>query len=145
MKFCSTFVLMLIHGTPLTLDTPTDADVTSRFWNWQGTSGQKYIHSVYELDACPPLPGAIYVAVKRAGHLRIALAVGRFAPFWDKTLGDDEFATLESLGADEVHVHLLARSPEMAEDIKFDLASALDTAPPHYGFSESAPSWVHAA
>jgi hypothetical protein len=52
---------------------------------------------------------------------------------------------LEHLGVDEIHVHLLARCPEMAETIKCDLASALDDAPPSYGFSEPAPSWVHAA
>lgn len=98
------------------------------FWYWRGASGQKYIHSVYDLDACPPLPGAVYVGVRRNGHLRVAMAVGRFEQFWDKTLGLDDFAMLESLGATEVHVHLLAKGSEAAEAVKSDLARALSQA-----------------
>jgi hypothetical protein len=116
---------MNIHGTPLALETVGIADMTDRFWYWQGQSGRKYIHSVYEIENCPPLPGAVYVAVKRSGSLRVAVAVGRFQPFWDQTLGEDDLTRLELLGADEVHVHLLARSPELAESVRSDLASAM--------------------
>jgi hypothetical protein len=142
-SFCSIFVLMLIQGSPIVLDTASDSDMKERFWYWQGASGRKYIHSVYELDACPPLPGAVYVAVKRSGHMRIAVAVGRFAPFWDRSLLGHK---LEELGADEIHVHLLARNPELAEAIKSDLASALNEWSQAYGLNEPAPSsWVYAA
>jgi hypothetical protein len=134
---------MQIHGTPIALDTPEYADMKQRFFYWQGQSGQKYIHSVYEIDACPPLPGAVYVAVKRVGLMRVAVAVGRFAPFWDKTLGEDDLFRLEALGADEVHVHLLARSPEAAEGVKYDLSSALGETQTRYGLSESAPQSVY--
>jgi hypothetical protein len=133
---------MLIQGSPIALTAPQDAEMKDRFWYWQGTSGRKYIHSVYDLDCCPPLPGAVYVAVKRAGHLRIAVAVGRFAPFWDKTFDENRLA---DLGADEIHVHLLARNPEQAEAVNRDLASALNEPPQSYGFSEAPQSWVHAA
>ncbi len=129
---------MQIHGSPIALDTPEYADMKQRFFYWQGQSGQKYIHSVYEIDACPPLPGAVYVAVKRVGLMRVAVAVGRFAPFWDKTLGEDDLTRLEMLGADEVHVHLLARSAEAAEAVKHDLSSALGETQMRYGLSESA-------
>ncbi len=130
---------MQILGSPIALDTPEYADMKQRFWYWQGQSGQKYIHSVYEIDACPPLPGAVYVAVKRVGLMRVAVAVGRFAPFWDKTLGEDDLRRLEMLGVDEVHVHLLARNPEMVDSVKQDLASALGEVRTSYGFSESEP------
>jgi hypothetical protein len=136
---------MLIQGSPIALDTPQDADMKERFFYWQGASGRKYIHSVYDLDACPPLPGAVYVAVKRSGHLRIAVAVGRFAPFWDKSLGRDDSGRLEALGVDEVHVHLLAHSPEGADEIRGDLASALGETSQHYGFCEARSSWARAA
>lgn len=139
------FVPMIIQGSPIALDTPQDADMKERFFYWQGSSGRKYIHSVYELDACPPLPGAVYVAVKRRGHLRIATEIGRFAPFWDKTLGDDDLTRLEHLGVDEVHVHLLAKSPEIAESVRYDLSSALGEPAEHHGFSEAPSSWVRAA
>jgi hypothetical protein len=133
---------MLIQGFPIALTAPQDSEMKDRFWYWQGSSGRKYIHSVYDLDCCPPLPGAVYVAVKRAGHLRIAVAVGRFAPFWDKTFDENHLA---HLGADEIHVHLLARGSDQAEVVKLDLASALDEPTQSFGFSESPQSWVHAA
>jgi hypothetical protein len=131
---------MNIHGTPLALETVGLADMTERFWYWQGQSGRKYIHSVYELDNCPPLPNAVYVAVKRSGSLRIAVAVGRFQPFWDQTLAEDDLTKLERLGVDEVHVHLLAKSHDLAETVRSDLAAAMGTS---YDFSEPTQNWQH--
>ena len=136
---------MLIQGSPIALNTPQDADMKERFFYWQGSSGRKYIHSVYDLDACPPLPGAVYVAVKRRGHLRVAVSVGRFAPFWDKTLGDDDLTRLEHMGVDEVHVHLLAKSPEIAESVRYDLSAALGESAENFGFNEAPALWVRAA
>jgi hypothetical protein len=136
---------MLIQGSPIALDTPQEADMKDRFFYWQGASGQKYIHSVYEIDVCPPLPGAVYVAVKRSGSMRIAVSVGRFQPFWDRTLGQDEMSRLESLGVDEVHVHLLAKGPEIAEAVKRDLSAALGEVSQNFGLCEPAQSWIHAA
>jgi hypothetical protein len=134
---------MQIHGSPIQIDAPQDADMKERFFYWQGSSGLKYIHSVYDVDACPPLPGAIYVAVKRSGALRIAMTVGRFAAFWDKTLDGDDLQRLETMGADEVHVHLLAKSSEIAESIKTDLASALGDPLQFHGLSEERSSPVY--
>jgi hypothetical protein len=116
---------MLIHGSPISAALPSDPGLQDRFWYWHGASGQKYIHSVYEPENCPPLPGAIYVAVRREGNLRIALSVGRFTPFWDGTMMSMEAAHVARWGADEVHVHLLAKSAVMAEDILADLRDAM--------------------
>ena len=136
---------MLIHGTPIALSSPQDADMAERFWYWQGVSGRKYIHSVYDVDCCPPLPGAVYVGVKRAGAMRIAVTVGRFLPFWDKALPEKDIARLERLGVDEVHVHLLAKSAELAEAVLQDLAKALGNELETKGFSENTVAWVQAA
>ncbi len=136
---------MQIHGTPITLTSPQDADMANRFWYWQGVSGRKYIHSVYDVDCCPPLPGAVYVGVKRAGSLRIAVTVGRFLPFWDKALPEKDLARLERLGVDEVHVHLLAKSADLAEAVLQDLTKALGNEQEARGFSENTSSWVQAA
>ena len=116
---------MLIHGSPISAELPSDPGLQDRFWYWHGASGQKYIHSVYEPENCPPLPGAIYVAVRREGNLRIALTVGRFTPFWDGTMMSMEAAHVARWGADEVHVHLLAKSALLAEDILADLRDAM--------------------
>ncbi|MCK9911347.1 hypothetical protein MXD81_19505, partial [Microbacteriaceae bacterium K1510] len=37
------------------------ADEAARFHFWTGASGKRYVHSVYELVECPPLPAANYV------------------------------------------------------------------------------------
>jgi hypothetical protein len=116
---------MLIHGSPITAELPSDPGLQDRFWYWHGASGRKYIHSVYAPDACPPLPGAIYVGVRRQGSLRIALSVGRFTPFWDGTMMSGEAAHVARLGIDEIHVHLLAKSTMAAEDILADLRDAM--------------------
>ena len=55
-----------------------------RFQYWQGASGHRYICSIYAPHSCPPLPGAVYIAVKREEDgARSARAVGRFASFFD--------------------------------------------------------------
>jgi len=114
---------MLIQGSPFKLSAAV-ADMpglSERFWYWQGASGRKYIHSVYEPENCPPLPGAVYVGVKRQGDMRIAVAVGRFLPLWEAH--HSIVAKLSHF--DELHVHLLARAPGEAEQVCADLSLAL--------------------
>lgn len=115
---------MLIHGSPISVELPSDPQIRDRFWYWHGASGRKYIHSVYEPENCPPLPGAVFVAVRREGSMRIALSVGRFTPFWDGTLTSSDARHMAERGADEIHVHLLAASTHAAEDILADLRDA---------------------
>ena len=110
---------MLIHGSPIAINFPHGSHDNERFWYWRGRSGKKYIHSIYAADACPPLPGAIYVAVRRIGHLRTVTAMGRFSPFWDGTSSE-----LAGVDADEIHVHLLARDNAAANAVLNDLQAA---------------------
>jgi hypothetical protein len=115
---------MLIHGSPICKSTTAETpDLLERFWHWRGASGQNYIHSVYQPDNCPPLPGAIYVGVKRMGSVRVAVNVGRFAAFWDGVMPCAISPGFRE--CDEVHVHLLARSAEAAESVRRDLAAAM--------------------
>jgi len=114
---------MLIQGSPISINFPQGSNDNERFWYWRGASGKKYIHSIYAADACPPLPGAIYVAVRRIGHLRTVIAIGRFSPFWDGTFPDHA-----NMDADEIHVHLLARDNSAAEGILNDLKAAFGEA-----------------
>lgn len=133
---------MLIQGSPLTAKLPEDLGLGERFWYWRGASGRRYIHSIYAGDACPPLPGAVYVAVRRDGNERRAVAAGRFSNFWDGSLSGPAGAGLAGVEADEIHVHLLARNADAAEAVFDDLAAALDgqerECAVHAGFSESA-------
>ena len=125
------YVLMNIHGSPISKTAATDSpDLLERFWFWRGASGQNYIHSVYAPDHCPPLPGAVYVGVKRTSGMRIAMSVGRFSSFYGEMpdFGD----------CNEVHVHLLARKPGAAEDVCRDLLAAMDVDLMPQGFCEDA-------
>jgi hypothetical protein len=114
---------MLIQGSPLSINFPLGSNDNERFWYWRGASGKKYIHSIYAVDACPPLPGAIYVAVRRIGHLRTVTAMGRFSPFWDGASSE-----LAGVDADEIHVHLLARDNAAADAVLGDLKAAFGEA-----------------
>ena len=113
---------MLIHGASLAARLPGEAE--SRFWYWHGASGRRYIHSIYSPDSLPPLPGAIYVAVRRTGAMRTAIAVGRFSVFWDQGMSTENLAHWRRIGADEVHVHLLGRDENATRAIAADLDAA---------------------
>jgi hypothetical protein len=89
------------------------ARTPTRQYLWRGASGRGYLHSVYGLIECPPLPKTTYMLVRRGekGETRV-LHVG---------LGRHEAATLNlakvrqrgaQLGANEVHVFFGAQSDE---------------------------------
>jgi hypothetical protein len=101
------------------------AEPDMQFWYWRGASGRKYIHSVYAPDDCPPLPGAVYVAVARKGADRHVLAIGRFSNVLDRPHVVANKMQLLRLGASEIHVHLLAKSQDEADQIEKDLSQAL--------------------
>lgn len=100
-------------------------DACPRFHFWTGASGKRYVHTVYSIFDCPPLGIASYVLVRRSNKTeRSILAIGR--------LSHDE-ATLNladirqraaTLGADEVHVHLLAGSATECQAVEVDLRTA---------------------
>lgn len=140
---------MLIQGFPITAKLPPELGIGERFWYWRGASGRNYIHSIYPADACPPLPGAVYVAVKRAGGERRAVSVGRFSNFWDGTMGGLAGSGIAGLDTDEIHVHLLARNDLAAEAVFGDLQRALhercDNALAPAGFAEAAQAVLCAA
>jgi hypothetical protein len=117
---------MKILGFPFKLTTEDCAEPEIQFWYWRGASGRKYIHSIYEPSNCPPLPGAVYVAVKRLGKTRAAVAVGRFNNVLDKARQAEERLRLFRLGTDEIHVHLLAKSADDADAIYRDLQAVME-------------------
>jgi len=117
---------MLLTGFPVSAKLPDDLGLGERFWYWRGASGRSYIHSIYQADSCPPLPGAVYVAVRRTGTRREALAAGRFVSCWDGSVQGFEASRLLPEGADEIHVHLLARDAAAADAVLDDLTSIFD-------------------
>lgn len=98
------------------------ASEATRFHFWTGASGKRYVHSVYDIFECPPVPAANYVLVRRDANGRPeALSIGRVtssAP--SLNLAEIRHRGAE-LGATEVHVHLLAESAKIGKLIEFDL------------------------
>lgn len=96
-----------------------------RFHFWTGASGRRYVHTVYSLFDCPPLEDANYILVRRRDRATRAIqAIGRLSN------GCATLNLLEirhhatELGADEVHVHLLAGSLQEACAVEADLLTA---------------------
>src|SRR5689334_18307912 len=116
----------MLNGHPLSARFSEDLGFGERFWYWRGLSRQSYIHSVYGLESCPPLPGAVFVVVRRNGGMRRPVFVGRF-PVLIEGRGFDLAAVVPGLqAADEIHVHLLARDDASADCVFRDLKSALE-------------------
>ena len=97
------------------------------FYYWRGASGRRYQHLVYTLIDCPALPQANYVLVRRhSDGTRTALAIGQ-------TKHDALLLNLAHLrhegakrGANEVHMHLLADTPQARDAVEEDLRLSLN-------------------
>jgi hypothetical protein len=92
------------------------------FQFWRGASGNRYVHSIYNLFECPPLPAGNYILVRRdADGTRTVLSIGRTA----NETGSNNLAAIRQrsalIGANEVHVHLLAGSDTQSALIEADL------------------------
>lgn len=101
-----------------------------RFHFWSGASGEAYVHTVYALIDCPAIPASNYILVRRdtngACH---ALAVGRVAEDAPSLNLARVRQLAANLGANEVHVHLIAGTPKQSKLVEFDLKSSLFTMP----------------
>ncbi|HML42853.1 MAG: hypothetical protein JNN24_04490 [Hyphomicrobium zavarzinii] len=102
------------------LDSPSE--LNDRFHFWSGASGRRYVHSVYDLLDCPEVPAANFLLVRRDGSgRRSVLAIGHLT----HDAGSLNLAEIRHrgarLGANEVHVHLLAPSAQQRRIVELDL------------------------
>jgi hypothetical protein len=103
-----------------------------RFHFWTGASGKRYVHTVYSLFDCPTLEDANYILVRRTDRsTRAVLAIGRLANNCPSQNLAEIRQHAAALGADEVHVHLLASSHIEAEAVEADLITAQFLTTPH--------------
>ena len=115
----------MMNGYPLSATLPEESGLGERFWYWRGASGQSYIHSIYSRELCPPVPGAVFVLVRKSNGMREAVCTGRFG--CDGMLPYQCWPLPAVPGSqEEVHVHLLARDAEGAESVMRDLEAAMD-------------------
>lgn len=107
--------------------TPQPVAHCENFYFWRGASGSRYVHSIYSLIECPELPNTNYLLVKRdeTTSQRLVLGVG-LATHHAPSLNLAEIRQRGALlGANEVHVHMLAGSLKQAKLIEFDLRASL--------------------
>lgn len=118
----------MLHGHPISAALPEDLGFGERFWYWRGHSGHSYIHSIYARESCPPLPGAVFVAVRRTPSGRVPLSVGRFPLALDGLRAFNPAVP----ACDELHVHLLARDDDGARGVMADLEAELTADEPRH-------------
>lgn len=94
----------------------------NRFHFWTGASGKRYVHTVYDLLECPALPAGNYVLVRlEPNGPRTVLSIGRVnSSAHSLNLAEIRQRGAE-LGADEVHLHLLAETAKQSRLVEFDL------------------------
>lgn len=112
----------LLCGEPAILDGA--AGLAQRFHFWSGASGRRYVHTIYSLVECPAIPPGNYVLVHRDDEgRRLVLAIGRVG----NAAASLNLAEIRrrgaELGANEVHVHLLAPNAKLSRLIETDLRS----------------------
>lgn len=98
--------------------------VSEPYHYWRGASGARYLHSVYSLIECPAMPKANYILVRREKDgTRRPLRIGQ-------TMADAHSLNLAHLrhmgarlGANEVHIHLLAESALERDMVETDLTA----------------------
>ncbi|MCG8561907.1 MAG: hypothetical protein MI824_19080 [Hyphomicrobiales bacterium] len=102
-----------------------EARITQPFHYWRGATGQRYLHTVYALIECPEITKANFILVRReADGSRTALLIGQTL----EEAGSLNLALLRHrgalLGANEIHIHLLADSSQGRTAVEADLKAA---------------------
>jgi len=131
-------ILTLAQTTRRAFLPPPPADLATgeavRRQSWHGASGRHYVHTVFSLIECPPVPQATYLLVRRdedGGSRVLCIASSESdAPTLNLAHIRQRGATL---GANEVHVHLLAetqgRRRLVASDLRAGIFGALSAEP----------------
>lgn len=104
----------------------SESNIRQIFHYWRGASGRRYLHSVYSLVACPVMPKANYILVycDEFGE-RTPLRIGRtIAAASTLNLAHLRHKAAQ-LGANEVHIHLLAETAHDRKLAETDLRAGL--------------------
>jgi hypothetical protein len=100
-----------------------DGALSTDFQFWSGLSGRGYVHTIFDLIGCPRVPACSYVLVRRAADgKRSPLRIGTVAAeAWSLNLAEIRHRAAQ-LGANEVHLHLIAGDAgsraKIAEDLQ---------------------------
>ena len=102
--------------------------IPQQFHYWRGNSGKRYLHTVYSLVECPEMEKANYILVKNNPNgTRTAIHIGQTT----MQEGSLNLASIRQLGAamgaNEVHLHVLADDCSERNAVEHDLRSGLFT------------------
>ncbi|MCB1513966.1 MAG: hypothetical protein KDJ18_03955 [Hyphomicrobiaceae bacterium] len=98
------------------------SELMQRFQFWTGASGQRYVHTIYTLLDCPAISSGNVILVRRdEDGQRTILDIAILAASCPTLNLAEVRQRGATLGANEVHVHLLADSQREARRIAFDL------------------------
>src|SRR5262245_35606197 len=104
------------------------ATLKNDFTFWRGATGQRYVHTIYPLFECPELPAANVMLVRRHASGRVeVMLIGRVEHTAQSLNLAEVRRKAATLGANEVHVHLLAASASERLAIERDLSGAGET------------------
>lgn len=99
--------------------------LTHDFTFWRGATGTRYVHTIYPLLECPELPAANVLLVRRHAMGRAeVMHICRVEHVAQSLNLAEVRQTAARLGANEVHVHLLAAGAPERATIERDLAGA---------------------
>ncbi len=116
-----------------------EPNIAQSFHYWRGVTGERYLHSVYSLFACPELPRANYILVHRNDEgERTVLAVGQTTEHAASLNLAYLRHTGARLGANEIHIHLLAETAHERDSVETDLLPLSPNAHVPYGAKPSA-------
>lgn len=94
----------------------------NQMWNWQGISGYWYIHTIYPIYDIPPFSNVNYIFVKRLfDGRRIPLYIGQTKDYYNRAHTHEKLTPSIRMGANEVHIHLLAKGTHDRFRIETDL------------------------
>lgn len=86
---------------------------SGRFCAWRGLTGRRYMASIYGFDDCPDYENVVALAVRRNPDGRRAILAGvDLGAFPIIALNDAAMRAAREQGANEIHLHLLADTPE---------------------------------
>lgn len=101
-----------------------EEQVTQPFHYWRGASGNRYLHTVFPLVDCPPLPRANYILVRcDKDGVRRPLDIGRTISGADSLNLAYLRHRAAQLGANEIHVHFLPKTEEERVAAEADLSA----------------------
>lgn len=99
--------------------------LTHDFTFWRGASGVRYVHTIYPLHECPELPNANVLLVRKMpGGRAEVMHIGRLENGAACSNLAELRHTAATLGANEVHVHLLGSTADQRAAIESDLSGA---------------------